>query len=468
MSFYQNHPRHRPFEAALAPFLQADDLPFAGILPAQDVQQAFDDAGIHFGDTSRSVYNPALTLWAFLSQVLSANKSCRAAVLRVIVVLVALGRRPCAVDTGAYCRARAQFPVVVLRRLAVQVGRQLEDAVPATWLWKNRHVQLVDGFTVSLPDTPANQKAYPQARTQKPGVGFPIMRLVIIVSLATAAVQDLAMGPYKGKETGESALLRQMLLDMRPGSVVLADRYYCSYFMIALLQRQGMDVVSRMHQFRTVDFRRGRRLGADDHIVKWVRPVRPDWMDQETYDAMPKTLTVREVRTAVNRPGYRIKELVVVTTLIDEQSYAAEELTDLYHERWHAELDIRSLKQYLGMDVLRCLTPEMVAKEIWVHVLGYNLVRKVTAQAAAAKGLSPRGMSFTASLQAVRAAWDRLTTASSAQGSVLGQALLQGLGTETVGDRPDRCEPRALKRRPKPHPLLNQPRAEARAALLRG
>jgi putative transposase len=229
MSFYQHHPRHQPFETALAPFLQTDGLPFADVLPARDVQQAFDDAGVGFGNTERSVFNPAITLWAFLSQVLGANKSCRAAVLRVVVLLVALGRRPCAVDTAAYCRARAKIPVVVLRRLARQVGQRLDDTVPDKWLWKKRHVHLVDGFTVSAPDTEANQKKYPQSRKQKPGIGFPILRLVIILSLATATAQDLAMGPYSGKETGETALLRQLLANLRVGTVILADRYYCSY-----------------------------------------------------------------------------------------------------------------------------------------------------------------------------------------------------------------------------------------------
>ena len=467
MSFYQNHPRYRPFEAALAPFLQAADLPFADVLLAQDILQAFDDAGVDFGNTSRSVFNPAITLWAFLSQVLSADKSCRAAVLRVSAARQALQLGPCSNDTGAYCRARSRIPVAVLRRLVMQVGRLLDDAIPAEWLWKGRHVYLADGFTASLPDTPDNQQAFPQAKTQKPGLGFPIMRLVVILSLATATVQDLAIGPYKGKKTGEPALLRQMLQSLRPGSVVVADRCFCSYFMIALLRHRGVDVVFRMHHARSVNFRRGQHLGVDDHITTWHRPVRPAWMDQETYDRLPATLSVREVRTSINRPGCRIKELVLATTLVDKESYTRQELTDLYHERWHAELDIRSIKQYLGMDVLRCKTPDMVEKEIWVHVLGYNLVRKVTAQTALAHGSTPRRLSFTAALQTVRAGWDHLTTRSPAERSVMGRGFLRALATETAGDRPNRCEPRAIKRRRKPHKLLMIPRAEAQAALLR-
>jgi hypothetical protein len=290
--------------------------------------------------------------------------------------------------------------------------------------------------------------------------------MVVLLSLATAVVQDAAFGPYQGKETGEPALLRQLLAAMTPGTVLLGDRYYGSYFLIALAQRGGVDSVFRMHQRRRVDFRRGQPLGPDDHVVLWSKPRRPKWMAAETYAALPATLQVREVRTRIDRPGFRIQELVVVTTLTDAVAYPKEALTDLYHERWHVELDIRSLKQYLGMEALRCQTPFMVEKEIWVHLLGYNLVRKVAAPAALEKGLSPRGLSFTATSQALLAAWDRLTTATAATRLALSQALLRGLGTEEVGNRPDRCEPRAKKRRPKPYPLLKRPRGEARAALL--
>ncbi len=337
----------------LAPFLQADDLPFADVLPAHDVQQVFDDAGIHFGTSARAVFNPALTLWAFPSQVLGVDKSCRAAVLRVLVVVVALERGPCASDTAAYCRARARIPAAVLRRLALQVSRQLDDTIPTSWLWQGKHVHLVDGLTVSLPDTPANQRAYPQPPAQKPGLGFPLLRLVVLMSLATATLHGMAFGPYQGKKTGETALFRQLLDDLRPGTALRADRYDCSYFLVALALRRGVEVVFRLHQRRGVDFRRGRRLGVDDHVVTWQRPARPDWMDAATYAALPPTLTVREVRTQVRRPGYRIRELVVVTTLTDAETYRHDAITDWYHERWHVELDIRSLKQYMGMDQLR-------------------------------------------------------------------------------------------------------------------
>jgi putative transposase len=463
---YPSSSRPTSFQDTLAPFLQSEGLPFADVLTAADIQEAFDDEGASFGRGARAVFTPALILWAFLSQVLSTDKSCRAAVLRILTLLVTLERGPCSTDTGAYCRARAKLPVAVLRRLALQVGQGLEAAVPSQWLWKNRHVFLVDGATVSLPDTPENQQAYPQPPSQKPGLGFPMIRMVGLLSLATAALQGLAFGPCQGKETGEPALLRTLREQIPAGSILLADRYYCSYFLIALLQGSGVEVVFRLHQGRRVDFRRGRRLGPDDHLVTWRKPARPKWLDPEWYATLPATLTVREVRTRVSHPGCRVEELVVTTTLVNPDHYPRDEITDLYHERWHVELDIRSIKQSLGMDTLRCLTPFMVEKELWAYWLGYNLVRKVAAQAALARGRHPREISFTATRQAVVEGWNSLTLGSPGQRMVLGRALLEALGKEVVGDRPGRCEPRAVKRRPKPYPRLMKPRREARAALV--
>jgi putative transposase len=440
MSFYPPASPCRSFQTALAPFLTDDGLPFADVLPAEQVQQACRDEGMDFGTSSRSVYTPAVTLWAFLSQVLGADRSCRAATLRVLVLVV------------------ARLPVALLRRLTLEV--------PDRWRWRGRHVHLVDGTLVTAPDTPANQAAWPQPPTQRPGLGFPAIRLVVLLSLTTALVGGLALAPYEGKETGETALLRSLLDRLRPGDVVLADRHYCSYFMVALLRQRDVDVVFRLHQCRDVDFRRGRRLGRDDHLVVWTRPACPEWMDPATYAVLPATLTVREMRTRVETPGLRVRELVVVTTLLDVEEYRREEVTDLYHQRWHAELDIAAIKVALRMEVLRCQTPAMVEKEIWTTMLGYNLVRKVSCQAALAAGKHPRQISFTATLQAVRQAWTSLTYGTGGARRVLGEALLAALGKEEVGDRPNRCEPRAVKRRPKNQALLMVPREQARAELL--
>jgi putative transposase len=456
------------FDHALAPFLCDPGLPFAQVLSAAEVERAFADEGVTFGATKKSVFTPAVTLWAFLSQVLDKEKSCRAAVLRVATLLLALERGPCAEDTAAYCRARAKVPAAVLRRLALQVGRRLDAEVPADWLWHSKHVTLVDGTTVTLPDTAANQQAYPQSTSQKPGLGFPIIRLVVLLSLATAALRGMALGPYRGKGTGETALLRQLLGEVDAGTVLLADRYYCTYWLVALAQARGLDVVFRMHHLRGYDFRRGQQLGVGDHVVAWRRPQRPDWMAAATYATIPVTLTVRELRVAVTTPGCRVRELVIVTTLTDAELYSIEDVADLYNQRWHVELDIRAIKQSLQMDQLRCKTPFMVDKEIWAHFLGYNLVRKVAAQAALAAGVPPRGVSFTATQQALNAAWSQFTRAPVGERVRQGRLLLAVLSQAEVGDRSDRCEPRAVKRRPKEYDRLMKPRAEARAALLKG
>lgn len=262
----------KSFRLITAPFLQESGLPFADVLTEAQVREAFADAGVRFSETSNAVYTPALTLWAFLAQALNAGelRSCTAAVAKVVVLLVALGRKPCSDDTGEYCRARAKLPEPVVRQLTLDVGRRLEAAIPRGWLWHDRHVKLVDGTTLTMPDTPANQIAYPQSTAQQPGLGFPIMRMANLFSLATAAICGAAMGPYAGKETGETALLRQLLPDLEPGDILLGDRYYCSYFLLALAWWNRVDWVTRLHQRRKADFRRGRCVGKSDHLIAWA------------------------------------------------------------------------------------------------------------------------------------------------------------------------------------------------------
>jgi hypothetical protein len=454
-----------PFQATLAPFLQAEGLPFADVLTAADVEDACAAEGVAFGQSAKSFWTPALTLWTFLSQVLHADKSCRAAVARAVVAL-ALSRAPADLDTGNYCRARAKLATPLLRRLTLQVGNALEAQAPAAWRWHGQPVWLVDGCTVTLPDTPENQKRYPQPATQKPGLGTPLLRAVVLLGLATAALQGLALGPYQGKQSGETALFRTLLELVPAGTMVLADRYYCSYFMLALLLAQGAEAVLRLHQCRTSEMARGRRLGPNDYLVTWTKPARPAWLDEDLYARMPASIQLREVHHQVTRPGYRVDQLIVVTTLRDAERYPKNEITDLYEKRWQVELDIRALKATLQMDTLRCQTPLMVEKEIWAHFLGYNLIRKVAAQAAQRRGVPARSVSFAASRQVVLGAWSKLTEATPAEQAELATKLVRGLGKEKVGHRPGRCEPRAVKRRPKKQKLLRKPRAEARAELL--
>jgi len=278
----------------------------------------------------------------------------------------------------------------------------------------------------------------------------------------------MAVGPYAGKETGESALLRSLLGRFKRGDILLADRYYCSYFMIALLQERGIDLVVRLHQRRPVDFRRGRRLGKDDQVITWDRPQRPPWMDEQTYDRIPPSIEVRAIRVRVRQPGYRVDSFVAVTSLTDAKEYPKEDIASLYQCRWLAELDIRAIKTTMGVDILRCKTPEMVRKEMWTCLLAYNLIRRAMLQSAQEAGVSPRTLSFTAAVQTIGASWLVMVLGDDTLSSRLVDAALATLAVHVVGNRPGRVEPRAIKRRPKEHALLTKPRAEARAELLKG
>jgi hypothetical protein len=377
-----------------------------------------------------------------------------------------VGLRPCSPENSAYCKARGRLPEDLLARLTRDTGRQLLDGAERAWLWKGRAVKLVDGTGVSMPDTPKNQRAYPQPPTQKPGVGFPLMRVVVLFALAVGTVLDAAFGPYRGKGTGESSLLGTIADQLHAGDVLLADRYYCTYWEVAAALARGADVVVRLHGSRTVNFRRGRRLGPGDKVVWWKKSPRPGWMTRQRYEEIPEWLRLRAVRVQVRQRGFRVRELVVVTTILDPAAASREDLAELYRARWQAELDLRSLKDVLQMGILRGESPEMVGKELWGHLLAYNIIRGLMAQAARAGGLQPRQVSFTGALQTVNAFGPLLKAArTEAEALRLWLVMIWAMGRHEVGDRPDRYEPRQVKRRAKHHAFLNEPRSEARKRL---
>jgi len=437
---------------------------FAGLLDPHLVQEALDREHARWRDGG--VYSPAVTLWTFLGQVLDPDGSRRVAVARLIAALVARGEAPCSAETGPYCKARQRLPVGVLERLTRQSARALEAQANDAWLFKGRPVRLIDGTTVSMPDTKKNQQVFPQNPAQKPGLGFPIARLVAIISLATGAVLDVAIGPYLGKQSGETALFRLLWDALVAGDIVLGDRYFSSFFGIAPLIHRGVDVVFRMHQCRKVDFRRGRRVGVLDHVVFWPKPARPGWMDQATYDQFPARVAVREVRIKVEQAGFRVAELVLVTTLLDPVAFSKQDLADLYRRRWDVELDLRSIKVGMGMDVLRCKTPEMVQKEIRAHLLVSNVVRSAMARTARQAALKPRRLSFQGALQAIRAFDAAIRGSRGSRRGELEDARCKAIATHRVGNRPGRCEPRAIKRRPKSQRFLTTTRNAARKALM--
>jgi hypothetical protein len=454
----------RQIQTLRAHIAQADGLAFADLLPTDQIEAALQAEGVGW---RHKVFTPLVTLWAFLVQVASPDGCCRAAVARVMAWLVGCGRL-CRPTTGGYCKARTRLPEGLPRRLTRDVGQTLHQQANCGWSWRGRRVKVADGTTISMPDTAANQRAYPQPDAQEPGLGFPIVRVVVVFCLATGAALDAALGRYRGKRTGEAALLRQLADAFEPGDVVLGDRTFSGFYELAFWQSRGVDAVVRLHQARRTDFRSGQRLGREDHVVVWSRPDRPEWVDDATFAALPRRLEVREVAVRVTQVGFRTRRLVLVTTLQDAAAYPAGALAELYRARWHAELDLRSLKTTLGMDVLRCRRPGLVRTELWMHLLAYNLIRTVMARVAVEAGCLPRELSFAGAVQAVRAFGDRLAEAVPVRAAELRRSLWMLIGRQRVGNRPDRIEPRARKRRPKHGALLTIPRDRARAKLLRG
>ena len=448
------------FRPAAAP---QPELGLEAVLPEADVRQVLREEGATW---KRILYTPCLTFWAFFWQALAVDRSCRAAVKRVAAWTAGHGQPLDEEDTGAYCRARRRLPESVPRRLMQALGARAHAAVPAEWLWCGRPVKVVDGSTSIMADTEANQREYPQVPSQKPGLGFPIARYVLIFCLATGSVLEAAIGRYQGKQTGENALFRSLHDALEPGDVVLGDRLFCSYFDLALLKGRGVDGVFRLHQRRPCDFGRGRRLGREDQVETWSRPVRPDWMDEATYGRIPEVMAVRRVRVRVERRGFRTRVVELATTLLDAEMYTKSDLGDLFRRRWQAELDLRSIKVVLGMDALASKTPEMVRKEIWMALLGYNVIRATMAAAARVHGAEPRRLSFTGALQTVREFAAGLRAGSAERRGGLWGVVLRSIARDRVGDRPDRVEPRARKRRPKKYPLLKVPRKQAKRALL--
>lgn len=404
----------------------------------------------HLPEHRERLYSPTVTLSMFMMQALNEDGSCQKVVNAWAARREAEGLSANSIGTGSYCKARQRLPIGMVMALTRASGRLLSTQAPAPWLWQGRKVKLVDGSGISMPDTPENQACYPQPTSQAEGVGFPLARIVAVICLSTGAVWDAAMGPYAGKGNSELGLLRALGAAFSAGDVMLADAYYCNYFVIATLQAAGVDVVFKQNGARRTDFRRGQQLGPRDHLVCWARPRRPEWMTPEQFAAFPETLTVREVK---------VDGRVLVTTMLDHCEVSKGELNELHGQRWHVELDLRNIKTTLGMDVLSCQTPRMNEKEVWVHLLAYNLTRLLMAQAAVNADVNPRQLSFKHTVQM----WmEWITRGLSDEPARHNDALFRLIAQIRVGNRPGRIEPRMKKRRPKSYPWLKVPRAQAR------
>jgi hypothetical protein len=356
--------------------------------------------------------------------------------------------------------------------MACSVGRDLDAKADRRWLWKGRRVYMFDGTTVTMPDTPANQEAYPQVYNQRPGVGFPIARLGALISLSCGTILNLGVCRYAGKGQSEVSMLRKLWDILCPGDMLLTDALLANWTNIVLLKDRGLELVGRLNKaHRSADFRRGKRLGDQDHIVHWRKPTSIRSLDWQSYKALPESVMVRETRIRVTQPGFRTKSIVVVTTLLDPQQTSQEDLATLYRARWNNELDLRSIKCTMQMDRLRCKTPELVRKEIWTHVLAYNLIRTLIAQAASKHDIVPRSISFKGTIQTLEA-FQPMLELQAEKGSAhrvrLYQNLLHAIATHRVADRPDRFEPRLMKYRRYQYDWLTRPRSEVKRDMAKG
>jgi hypothetical protein len=408
------------------------------------------------------LFTPLVTFWAFLSQVLSPESACRDAVRKAQAWWSLGRRRPISSNTSAYCQARTRLSERTLEAIHRQTTQRLECNVPTDSLWLGRRVKIVDGTGCSMPDTAENQKAYPQPGSQKPACGFPVMKLVGLFCLASGALLEVVRGTLP---VHESQLFRQLWTHLNPRDLLLADRAFCSFFSIYSLQKRGVDSVMRLHQRRRVDFRRGKRLGKDDILLNWTKPAqRPETLTAEEFRALPTTLTVRQIRLTPNIKGFRVRTIILVTTLLDPIAFPAEALGELYFQRWSVELHFREIKTLLRLDVLRCLTPQMVHKELLLHLIAYNLIRCLMQQAAICHHVDLSRISFKGTLDTLHHFADaiRAVDGKTRQQAQLYNEMLRVIALDQLPIRPYRSEPRAKKRRPRNYHLLTKPRKSMR------
>lgn len=462
--------------------LQSGELPLSDVVNEEDWQATFDRHDIHFGGDEDSIYTPAITLWGLISQVFfkEENRSCKAAVIRIAALWAVLGRTICSTNTGAYCRARLKISFEAVRDIARQLALSSEEAFeqqnaasgetkahPVLEAIESQpttgRILLVDGFTVTAADTPENQEEFPQNPAQKEGLGFPIIRCVSLISMVTGLLFDVMTGPYAGKQSGETALLWQMLDQLKRGDTLVADCFYCTYWIVAACKIKGVNIVMKNHDKRDDHPLGALRIDKHQRTTVWLRPQRPNWMSEQEYEMCPDQIEIRLVDIVIDQAGFRSKKYTVATTILETQVYSRDWIASVYRSRWLVELDIRSVKCSLGMDIIRAKTPAMVKTEIWSCFLAYNLIRMKMLQSCAVSGRMPRTLSFTTTLQLLATNW---VLASLFLTDELVELGLQTSNSETVGDRLNRVEPRANKRRPKLIALLNKPRRKAKLELM--
>jgi hypothetical protein len=408
----------------------------------------------------RRLFSKENTFWAFFSQILDADGGCKEVVRKLQSYASLKGIAFPSSSTASYCTARKKLDIQTLTAIFDHTARQ-QDRV-STGRLNNRRVIVVDGTGVSMPDTAENQEVWPQSATQKPGCGFPTARMCACFSLTSGALLSYALG---NKKSHELRLFRQLWETFKPGDIFLGDKGFCSYFDIARLKEQGIDSVvtlARRAPVRAVSSLK--KLGADDLLMTWQRPVYNIKLSysKTEWNALPEELTLRQIKVTVSCPGFRVQQFFIVTTLLDAVQYPATELADLYFQRWDVELFFRDIKTTMGMDVLRCQTPDMIRKEVLMHFIAYNCIRQLMSEAAKEADLAVREISFKGSLQALRNWEPHLNQAkvSRAERFRLMSDLYEAITDTPIRPRPGRSEPRCRKRRPKNYELMTAPRHE--------
>jgi hypothetical protein len=434
-------------------FVQGGRGVFSKVIPPERLKEVISAECKPYRDR---LYSPLTTLRMFISQALSEDKACQDVLCRYLAERTAEGELPSGLNTGAYCQARGRLPLQVPERLYQEVGDALERRMPQAWRWRKWRVKLFDGTTVSMPDTDENQAEFPQSSEQKPGLGFPVARIGGLISLASGAVLRHAVAACKGKGTGEQTLLRGMLPSLERDDLLLADALLATWWIVADARARGADVLMPQHGRRLTDFTQGQRLRHRDHVVNWQRPLRPKGMPVEDYNRYPASIPVRECEIAGR---------VLVTTLLNPDMASAKELDALYALRWNIEVDWRIIKATMAMDVLRCLSPAMVRKEIAVHLLAYNLVRWTMAVAATLSHVLPRVLGFAGAKRTLLAFGEELRRSHRQRLAFMFATVLAAIASMRLPQRPHRVEPRAKKRRPS-LPLLTVPRNLARENIL--
>lgn len=407
----------------------------------------------HYTPHRKRIYTPSTTLSMFLAQTLNEDRSCSKAVNDLIIQQTESSANKISNSTGAFCLARKKISLDLLRDLTIETGSIIQHEAQAIWGWRNRRVCLIDGTSLTMPDTEESQKKFPQQGAQKIGLGFPICRLLTVNCLTSGAVLNAAIGPFKGKGSDEQSLLRKVLGTFKQGDVVIGDAFFGTYFLLVEMLKKGVDVLFEQMGVRKkiIDFGKGTALGKKDHLIEIPKSKKkPDWMTQNEFDQAPEKIVIRELR---------VDKKVLITTMLSAKEYSKKALKNLYKQRWDIETDFRDLKTTLGMNILSCKSPDMCIKEIWAHFLANNFIRLLMSQAAQIHNLQPREISFKCTVQI----WGTYNLLE----KPIDEELFRLIASRKVRNRPGRIEPRAVKRRPKAYKLLMSKRKTARENVMK-